>query len=560
MVNRRQLLKFSAIGTASLTVLGVSSFSALGNEVLRQQFVDPNLSPGKIDSPQVSVWEHADLVTVRPSIDPSTWDWTPAIQALLNRGGNLLLPEKITYTVSTTLRMRSNTWLVINGTLKFADQEDTHSTDHLLMSGEAGDPRVNVSLSGSGTIDGNYQNRRSFAPTSGAYLFLARETTKLRIAPGLKFINAPSSAIAGVSCVDAVVAGADLRYIREHGIYFSTDCTGIKVLSNTLNDLAVGNDYYSNAIKLRNNCSDFLIQGNTVNVSPVTTPNVVRGIVLDESDNVLPIKHAICHDGKILDNKMLGLSTGIWFKGSLIDAAEADSQFEMRVEVARNTFEAKKSSPLYAGILDRVRMVDLNDNIWRNFKSGIYGGGVGAIALRRNKIEHTTGVSGDGIRMLDSVYNAKATPSRARGDITLIDNEVTGYNGVGAMLTVANAHDEIKRNKIVSRGRAISYQNFGLITAPSTGQQVVELADNPQITSTGAGVAAIFLSAGTAVTVKYIVADNIVSSASVGIAYSSEQNSSAVTNKIDAPIPVTVDTRAIVYRKGNYNSVGPIDK
>ena len=560
MVNRRKLLKLSALGTASLAALGTTSFAAMGNDLHRQQFVDPNLPPGRLVSQLASVWEHAGLITDRPSLDPSTWDWTPAVQALLNRGGYILLPENFTYTVSSTLQMRSNTWLIINGTLKFADQRDTLSSDHLLMCGDAGDPRVDVSLSGFGTIDGNYQNRQSFAPTSGAYLLLARETTKLRITPGLKFINAPSSAIVGVSCIDAIVIGADLRYIREHGIYFSTDSNGIKILSNILNDLAVGDVYCSDAVKLRNNCSNFVIQGNTLNEAPLTTPNVVRGIVLDDSDNVSPINHAICHDGKILDNTMLGLSTGIWFKGSLVDAARADSLFDMRVEVSRNTFEAKASSPLFAGILDRVRKVDLDDNTWRNFSAGIYGGGVGDIALRRNKIKHATGVSGDGIRMLDTVYNDTKTSSRARGDVTLVDNEVIGYNGAGALLTVANAHDELKRNKIVSQGRAISYQDYGLSTAPTSGRQVVDLSDNPRLTSTGVGVAAVFLNARTAVTVQYLVADNIVTSASVGIACSVAQNSLAITNQIDAPIPVSVDTSATVFLKRDNGSSGPIEK
>jgi hypothetical protein len=559
MVNRRGFLKFSTLGTASLASLFVASSSAQGADLLRKNLIHPRQDNEINNEDWASVWDYVDLIKFRPSDDPSAWDWTDAIQALLNRGGNIVLPEGVTYTTSNTLRMLSNTWLVVNGTLKFSDQLNTISTDHLLMCGDAKDPRENVRLSGKGIIDGNYQNRVSFAPTSGAYLFLARETTKLRIMPGLKFINAPSSAIVGVSCVDSVVEGADLRYIREHGIYFSTDSTGINLLSNSMNDLAVGDAYKSDAVKLRNNCSNFLIQGNTVNKSPETRPNVVRGVVLDESDNVSPINHAICHDGKILDNTMLGLSTGIWFKGSLVDAKSSDSFFDMRVEVARNTFEAKRASPLFAGILDRVRSVDLNDNTWRNFKSGVYGGGVGAIALRRNKIIHDIGASGDGIRMLDTIYKDTTTASRSRGDVTLIDNEVTGYNGVGALLTVADVHDKIKGNKIVSKGGAVYYRDYGLNTAPTAGRQVVDLSDNRSLKSTGADVAAISLRSSPKISVEYIVADNIVTSASVGIEYIAAQNSSANTNQIDAPIPLKVDRDAVVSRKGNFSSKSEIN-
>lgn len=559
MVNRRKFLKFSAFGTVSLASLYAVPFTAKGIEMRIPKSTDPVNAAWGSDENWVSVWEYVDLIKFRQSEDPSTWDWTNSIQALLNRGGNVVLPEDVTYTVSSTLRMRSDTWLAINGTLKFADQGQTHSTDHLLMCGDARDPRENIRISGKGTIDGNYQNRKSFAPTSGAYLFLARETTALRIMPGLKFINAPSSAIVGVSCVDSVIEGADLRYIREHGIYFSTDSSGIRLLFNSMNDLAVDAAYNSDAVKLRNNCSNFLIQGNTVNKSPNTRPNVVRGIVLDESDNVSPINHAICHDGKILDNTMLGLSTGIWFKGSLVNAAGADSLFDMHVEVARNIFEAKRRSPLFAGILDRVRSVDLNDNSWRNFKSGVYGGGVGAIAMSRNKISHDTGSSGDGIRMLDTVYKDTSTASRARGNVTLIDNDVIGYNGVGALLTVADAYDRIKGNKIVSEGGTVNYRDYGLSSAPATGRQMVELSGS-NLTSTGAHVSAVYLHSRPAITVGYVVTGNVISSTSVGIEYSAAQESSALANQIDAPIPLKIDTDAVVVRKGNFSARVEINK
>lgn len=559
MLNRRKFLRLGAFGTAAFAVSGTIPFFAQG-DASRQQLIELDQSPGIFGERQVSVWEYADLVIVRPNADPSTWDWTTAVQALLNRGGNILLPDNIVYTVTSTLQMRSNTWLVINGTLKFSDQKHTLSTDHLLMCGDAGSPRVNIIISGVGTLDGNYQNRQSFAPTSGAYLFLARETKKLRITPGLKFINAPSSAIAGVTCVDVVVAGGDLRYIREHGIYFSTSCSNIKVLYNTLNDLAVGDAYYSDAIKLRNNCTDFLIRGNTLNKSPLTIPNVVRGVVLDDSGNVAPVKNEICRDGRIQENTMLGLSTAIWFKGSLIDAAAPDSLFEMRVEVVRNTFVAKASLSLFAGILDRVRKVDLCENTWQNFNAGIYGGGVGDITLRRNKIIHAGGALGDGIRMLDTVYNNTTIASRVRGNVKLFNNEVAGYNGGGALLTVANSRDELKNNIIVSRGRAISYRDYGLSTAPVSGLQEVDLSDNPRLTSTGKGVVAVYLSARSAVAVKYRVTSNNISSAAVGIAYFVAQDSSALTNKIDAPIPLSIDASAVVYQEGNYSSGGQIGK
>lgn len=559
MLNRRKFLRLSTFGAVAFAVISAMPLVARG-DARRQQLNELDELPEMFGERQVSVWEYADLVTVRPSTNPSTWNWTAAVQALLNRGGNILLPENTIYTVSSTLQMRSNTWLVINGTLKFSDQKHTLSTDHLLMCGDAGSPRVNIFISGVGTFDGNYQNRQSFAPKSGAYLFLARETTKLRIAPGLKFVNAPSSAIAGVTCIDVVVAGGDLRYIREHGIYFSTSCSNIKILYNALNDLAVGGAYYSDAIKLRNNCTEFLIRGNTLNKSPLTVPNVVRGVVLDDSGNVAPVKNEICRDGRILDNTMLGLSTAIWFKGSLVDAAGPDALFEMRVEVARNIFVAKASSSLFAGILDRVRKVELCENTWRNFNAGIYGGGVGDIALHRNKIVHAVGVLGDGIRMLDTIYNNTAIASRVRGNVTLVGNEVSGYNGGGALLTVANARDELKYNKIVSRGRALSYRDYGLSTAPVSGIQEVDLSDNSQLTSTGKGVAAVYLSARSAVAVEYRVTNNNISSAAIGIAYFVAQNSSALTNKIDAPIPFSIDASAVVYQKGNYSSGGQIDK
>ena len=128
MVNRRQLLKLSFLGFATFTVASVAPSSVRGDG-LRKQFVDLDLSVKGFSDRETSVWEFADLVTVRPSSNPSTWDWTPAVQALLNRGGKVLLPKNIIYTVNATLRMKSNTWLVINGTLKFADQKNTLSNE-----------------------------------------------------------------------------------------------------------------------------------------------------------------------------------------------------------------------------------------------------------------------------------------------------------------------------------------------------------------------------------------------------------------------------------------------
>lgn len=512
-----------------------------------------------LDAQTTNVWEYADSVVSKPDAnDANTWDWTPAIQQMLNKTGRVLLPEGRTFHVTATLQVLSNTEFVIEGTLRFANQVSTLTTEHLINCGGQGDPRVNITLSGSGTIDGNYQNRGSLAGVSGAYLFLAREVTRLRIMSGLKWVNAPSSAIAGVTCKDAIVAYQNIRNIREHGVYFSTDSTGIKILFNELNDLGVDGLYNADTIKLRNNCSNFVIAGNTLNLSPDTVPLVVRGIVLDESDNVSPIVHAVCHDGRIYDNDMRGLSTGIWLKGALIDAASADALFEMRVTINRNNFEAKASSPLFAGILDQVRSVELDDNTFRNFSAGVYGGGVGNIKLRRNKIKHATGINGFGIRMLDTNYNNTALPARARGDVVLLDNEVSGYDSGGIVMTVANAYDEIKRNRVASVGRAIAYNDYLQTSAPTSGNQVVDLSDNPRLVTTGVAETAVFLNSMAALTVQYMVADNVIKSPAVGIAFSIVQDSSVLTNQIDAPTPVNVGSGSKIYQAGNYNAQGPL--
>lgn len=505
-----------------------------------------------------SIWAYEDQVIKPNPGDPLTWDWSAAAQAMLDHGGNVIIPQNVTVTVKTPLQVKSNTQLTIDGTLKFANQASTLSSDHLIVCGGQGDPRVNVTINGVGTVDGNYQNRQSFAPVSGAYLFLARETTRLRIMSSLKWINAPSSAIAGVACNDVIVAYNNLRQIREHGIYFSTDSTGVRILFNDLNDLGVDGAYSADTIKLRNNCSNFTIAGNTLNLTPLTTPLIVRGVVLDESDNVSPIVHAVCHDGKIHDNDMRGLSTGIWLKGALIDAASADSLFDMRVTISQNNFEAKATSPLFAAILDRVRGVTFDDNSWSNFNAGLYGGGVGDIKVRRCKIKHAAGINGYGIRMLDTNYNDIALASRARGDVVLLDNDVSGYNAGGVVVTVANAYDEIKRNRVVSAGRAIAYNDYALSSAPTSGTQIVDLSDNPRLVTTGGSETAVFLNSMAALTVQYMVADNVIKSPSIGLAFSIVQDSSVLTNQIDAPTPISVGSGSRVYRSGNYNAQGPL--
>ncbi len=515
-----------------------------------------------LDAQAVSVWEapFADLVTTKPDQnDPSTWDWTAALQAFLDTAGDLILPHGFTYNTTKTLQMRSNTRLTINGTLRFADQLVTLSSEHLLQAGGQADPRTNIAISGFGTIDGNYQNRQSFAPTSGAYLFLGREIDGLIISGDrLKWVNAPSSAIAGVQCSNAVVMNNDGRNIREHGIYFSTDSTGLLITNNSLNDLGVGNAYSADALKLRNNCSFFIISDNKVNDTATVTTTVVRGVVLDESDNVSPLVDAVCHDGLVCDNLMFHLSTGIWCKGSLIDSAEVDSFFQMNVEFAGNTFAAKSSGSLFAGILEKVRRVDVSGNKFLNFTAGVYGGGIGDIKLINNIVRNRIGSTSDGIRMLDTVYNNTTLPSRLRGDVTIIDNKVSGYNGAGLLITVANATDDISGNDIVSDGRAINYADFNLSTAPASGIQVSNVANNARLETTGVGETAVFFNARAAITVQHSCKGNTINSVATGVAYSIAQQSTLVNNKINSVTPFVFGSGAAVFRDGNYNGFGPL--
>lgn len=507
-----------------------------------------------------TAWDFSNLVTIKPNPnDPSTWDWADALQALLNVQGDLILPDGFTYNTSKTLQVRSNTRLSINGTLRFMDQVVTMSSEHLLQAGGQGDPRENISITGFGTIDGNYQGRQSFSPTSGAYLFLGREVDGLIIfGDRLKWINAPSSAIAGVQCSNATVMNNDVRNIREHGIYFSTDSTGLLITNNDINDLGVDGLYDADALKLRNNCSFFIISDNKVNDTATVTDTVVRGVVLDESDNVSPIVHAVCHDGLVCDNLMYHLSTGLWCKGSLIDSVQPDSFFQMNVEFTGNTFAAKSSGSLFAGILEKVRRVDVKDNKFLNFTAGVYGGGVGDIQLVDNTIRNRLGSSGDGIRMLDTVYNDTAQPSRLRGDATLRGNKVSGYNGTGILMTVANAVDDIGGNDVISDGRALNYADFNLSTAPASGIQVSNVANNSRLETTGVGETAVFFNSRAAITAQYSCKGNTINSLAIGIAYSIIQQSTAANNKINAVTPFSLGSGAQVFRSGNYNAFGPL--
>lgn len=519
-----------------------------------------NTSSEMLNSQSVSIWEFAEQATgYSPGGDPNAWDWADALQAFLNAAGDLVLTEGFTYNTSKTLQLRSNTRLTINGTLRFMDQSTTLSSEHLLQAGALGDPRSNIAITGFGTIDGNYQGRDSFEPTSGAYLFLGREVDGLIICGDrLKWINAPTSAITGVQCSNVTVKNNDVRNIREHGVYFSTDSTGLTIVNNNLNDLGVENLYDADAIKLRNNCSFFIVSGNKVNDTATVTTSVVRGVVLDESDNVSPIVHAVCHDGLVCDNLMFHLSTGIWCKGSLIDSAEADSFFQMNVEFTGNTFAAKSSGSLFAGILEKVRRVDVKDNKFLNFTAGVYGGGVGDIDVIDNTIRNRNGSSGDGIRMLDTEYNDTAVPSRLRGNVKLKGNKVSGYNGVGILMTVANAVDDISGNDVVSQGRAINYVDFNLATAPLTGKQITNVSNNPRLESTTAAVVAVFMNSRAVIPVEHTVADNGITSLGTGLSFSILQNSAAINNKISAPVHLSFGAGTNVYRAGNYSESGPI--
>lgn len=506
-----------------------------------------------LTSVPMSVTELSHLVTVRPvANNPDTWDWTPALQALFDRGGNITIPRGGVYSTTRTLQIRSNTHLVLDGTLKFANQIKTLTSDHLLECGKAGDPRTDVSITGSGTLDGNFAGRKSVAPISGAYLLLARETTRLTILD-IKGINAVSSGICGASCKSVTVMFTDLRNIREHGVYFSTDTSVITIGFNRLNDLGVGGAYNSDAVKLRDNVTKFRIIHNDVNTDHRGISGVIRGVVLDESDNVAPIVHTVCRDGIIEGNEMMDLSTGVWLKGALV-VDPTDDLLRMDIRIANNRFRARPGSSLFAGILDRIRDAHLLHNEFDGFQAGIYGGGVGDITLEDNTIYVSVSV-GDAIRMVDTNYNSFTVPSRLRGDVRLLGNTLTGYKN-GIVLSVANASDEIKRNRINVSGRAIAVNDYGLSTAPTFGRQTVDISENSQLYSTGP--TALFLSARDAVLTEYLVRANAVKATTTGIAFSVVQDSSATLNQIDAPTDIVAGSGSRVYRFGNYTSKGPI--
>ena len=97
MVSRRQLLKISALGTASLAA--PLSYSA-NNMAMTQNTENSIRTPlatavegtvaKSLSQAQIDLWEFSHLVTSRPvPNDFGTWDWTPAFEAARIMLGNL---------------------------------------------------------------------------------------------------------------------------------------------------------------------------------------------------------------------------------------------------------------------------------------------------------------------------------------------------------------------------------------------------------------------------------------------------------------------------------------
>ncbi|MGP5510957.1 hypothetical protein [Pseudomonas helleri] len=126
MVSRRQILKISAIGTASFAAPLASSasntatsggategdaFGFPGDDVLRREQANPTdpkkgagmmgfsrdaaYAPGTagaaLKGADVTPWEFADLLTYKPGVDPAGWDWAPALNAALAKYGEVSL-------------------------------------------------------------------------------------------------------------------------------------------------------------------------------------------------------------------------------------------------------------------------------------------------------------------------------------------------------------------------------------------------------------------------------------------------------------------------------------
>ena len=66
-----------------------------------------------------SVWEYANLVTSKPNAnDPTTWDWTPAIQAAIDntpQGGWVSFPDINGWYEFTSIRLKAGVNLTANG-------------------------------------------------------------------------------------------------------------------------------------------------------------------------------------------------------------------------------------------------------------------------------------------------------------------------------------------------------------------------------------------------------------------------------------------------------------
>ena len=106
-----------------------TNFVSVGDAALRQELAQPDGATlvgwartpladaittvsGMLDAQHSNIWEFASAVVSKPNpLDPSTWDWTPALQAAFDVGGALLVPS--TWTGRVTAQVTATVPLIL---------------------------------------------------------------------------------------------------------------------------------------------------------------------------------------------------------------------------------------------------------------------------------------------------------------------------------------------------------------------------------------------------------------------------------------------------------------
>jgi len=350
-------------------------------------------------------------------------DDNTTLQTSLNRAGVILVPYGYTFLASGTLSLKANTTLIVNGTLKLKN-----SSDRSLLTVDGS----NVTITGTGTIDGNRANQSvpTFADTwagHSAWSLIRGDSAydNLYIGGGLKIINSTHSSISiqggwrnveidGVLIKDSRGVGINLSYsganegpnrVRIHHCTFDNVGTGL-----------VGP-------------SEPTVKGWSSNIVTAFTDNV------DISNNLFtnwPDRNGV----KIQVSSNVRVANNIFQNGSSGVQVQTHTNTYSNIDISNNIFDTLRFSAIYVEPVGAVTInnVSISGNIVKNYCT--QSTATGQASIPRVGI-YMAGVNGGtiiGNSTKDGAYDTQAFITSVDNGVIVSSNTVDNAAGVGFYL------------------------------------------------------------------------------------------------------------------------------